>query len=97
MLVKFRVNLGSIDAAKYQLDHTACREGCEVEVGDDAAKWLASRGIVEPLPEAKPVVGVAKSAEINAVPPKPEHGTVEKATADLEEYRDKAKGKSKSQ
>lgn len=63
MLVKFKVNLGSMDAQRHRLDFRQCLEGAEVECNDEAAGWLVAKGI------ATEVVAVAKPAAIQAVPP----------------------------
>lgn len=63
MLVKFKVNLGSLDAERQRLDFRKCVKGAEVECSDDAAAWLVAKGI------ATAVVAVAKPAAIQAVPP----------------------------
>lgn len=86
MIVKFRVNLGSIDAAQVQLDYRQCQQGMELEVESSVGEWLSKRGIAEAVLRAVPT-----SATIQA-----EEGSVEKATQDLESYRDKQKRKSKS-
>lgn len=57
MLVQFRVNLGSVDAAKLDLDHKQCLEGSTVTASEIAGRWLVERGIaadVTPAPEPKP-------------------------------------------
>jgi len=89
MKVTFRTSLGSRDAFQIGIEHEQCQVGCDAEVSDDAAKWLADRGIVELHGEAKPV-------EVKGVPKEPDEGTVEKATADLKTYKDKQSKKLKS-
>lgn len=64
MKVTFRTNLGSRDAALLHLDHEKCHEGDSLTVSEEVAKWLADRGIVEPLPEK--IVAVAKPVELKA-------------------------------
>jgi hypothetical protein len=64
MFVRFRVNLGSIDAAKLKLDHKQCQLGAEVDVPDAAAEWLCKKGIAEPA--ERKVKGVAKQPEVTA-------------------------------
>jgi hypothetical protein len=81
-----RVNLGTVDANAHGLDADKCQSGMEANVSSDAGTWLVENGHAELLD----VKGVAKQAEVQAVPPK--RGSVEKATADLKEYRKRAKG-----
>ena len=77
MKVKFRTTLGSRGAAActqqtgHVLDHAQCAIGAEVTVSEDAAAWLAARGLIEDPPKAK------KPAELKAVPEKP---VISKAT-----------------
>lgn len=64
MKVRFRTNLGSIDAADLGLDHRECQYGKAVNVADEAAEILIARGIAEPAEQT--VKGVAKSPAIAA-------------------------------
>lgn len=68
--VCFRVNLGSMDAARLGIaDFRVCLAGAEVQVEDAAAKALESAGVIEPLPPPKPVVKpVEKPVEMRADP-----------------------------
>lgn len=59
--VRFRTNLGSIDAAKFGLDFRKCTIDAEAEVGETAAEALSKSGVVELLTTGKP-------AEMRAVP-----------------------------
>jgi hypothetical protein len=63
MIVKFKVNLGSVDAARLKLDFKKCMTGMEVECSDEVGGRLVARGI------AAEVVGISKPAAIQAVPP----------------------------
>lgn len=83
MKVRLRVNLGSMDASSHGLDHEKCQAGMEPDVDDAQGKWLVESGIAEEI------CGVAKPAAIKGVP---KRGSVEKATADVEEYQKRAKG-----
>lgn len=87
MKVKMTLNLGSRDAARVQLDHAKCLEGCEVDVSDDAAQWLIATG------KAKAVESPAPEAEtVEAVPPNPiEAKPVEAAKGVSAKPRTKAK------
>lgn len=54
MIVKFKVNLGSIDAKALDLDFKKCLVGESVECEERAGKWLVNRGIaVDVTPKAK--------------------------------------------
>lgn len=52
MKVQFTRNLGSRDANNLGLDSTKCTDGSTVDVSDDAAQWLADRGIATPVTES---------------------------------------------
>ena len=73
MVVRFRVNLGSMDAEKLQLNCRECQLGMELKVTKDTAEWLVSRGIAEPTDidaptaPAKVIQAVPKAAEVKAV------------------------------
>jgi hypothetical protein len=45
MKVVFRTNLGSIDAAKFELDHTKCKVGDTVDVKKEHGEELIKLGI----------------------------------------------------
>lgn len=63
MKVEFKVNLGSRDAAAFQLDYAACTRGKSLDVTDEVGAKLCSRGFaVDVTPPEKPVA-------IKAVPP----------------------------
>lgn len=47
MKVVFRTNLGSVDAKKFDLDHTKCTVGKSVDVHKDVADELLKMGVVE--------------------------------------------------
>jgi hypothetical protein len=70
MRVRFRVNLGIIDAKTVnaktgsQVNWAECKIGAELNLSDSAAKWLLDRGIVEAC--ESPVRGVAKPSKITA-------------------------------
>lgn len=70
MLVRFRVNLGSVDAKEVndktgaRLEFQNCQIGAEHDIREEAAEWLIQRGIVEPVDRR--VKGVAKQSEITA-------------------------------
>lgn len=75
MLVQFRVNLGSVDAARLELDHKQCLEGSTVTASNFSGRWLVERGIAadvtpaaEPKPELKvePVPVADEDAEMDA-------------------------------
>jgi hypothetical protein len=66
MLVKFRVSLGSIDAAKFKLDNAKCKEGMQCEVEQSAARWLIAKGIATEVRDEE-VKGVAQSPAIKGV------------------------------
>lgn len=89
MRVTFKTNLGTIDAEAIEkrhgvkLDCKQCQYGNELDLDSEVAAELVERG-----------VAVAKQSTIKAVPAEPvkavpEEGSVEKATADLEAYREK--------
>lgn len=61
MLVKFRTNVGSVDAGEMGLDFKKCQRGMTLEVTDKQASTL----IAKKLAEAARIEGVAKSAEIS--------------------------------
>lgn len=63
MKVEMKVNLGSRDAARFQLDCTKCTEGAVVDMSDDAGNWLIGNGWA--LPQSIEAVPPAQS------PPKP--------------------------
>ena len=63
MFVRFKVNLGSADALRLNLNFTKCMTGMETECSDAAGAWLVARGV------ATEIVGIAKPAAIQAVPP----------------------------
>lgn len=67
MKVRFRTNLGSIDAGRIGVDYKRCTYRAEVDVSDDAGKWLVANGIADSL-EKPVIVAVGKPAEIQAVP-----------------------------
>lgn len=69
MVVRFRVNLGSMDAEKLQLDYRECQLGMELKVTQDTAEWLVSREIAEPKDIEAPA---AATKVIQAVPKAPE-------------------------
>jgi hypothetical protein len=58
MIVRFKVNLGSNDAAPLRLDFQQCGKGKTTDVSEAAAAWLIKRGIAE-------------AVEVKAVAPKP--------------------------
>lgn len=74
MRVLFKVNLGSLDAARFQLDFTKCQTGMEVNVKDEAGAWLVSRGIAVEVPQpvrgisAPPAIAEASKPTIKAEP-----------------------------
>lgn len=72
MRVKFRVNLGSTDASRVNLDFRDCVRDAECEVPDRAGQWLVSKGIATDVSEAGAESG--PPAEINGVPDAPEIG-----------------------
>lgn len=64
MRMRFRVNLGSVDAAKLGLDYTKCSRDSEVDVSNEkAVAFLTERGIAEPVSKG------GKRDELRAVPP----------------------------
>ncbi len=65
MRVKFKFNLGSIDAAIVGLDFSKCQAGMELEVNDKTHAWLANKNIVDVV--LKPVRGVSDAPAIGAV------------------------------
>ena len=67
MKIVMKVNLGSRDAARYELDFRQCVEGAEIDVSDEFADDLVRRGYA----------AVHVPAEINAVPDEPEITGVE--------------------
>lgn len=83
MKVKFTTNLGSQDAEPLGLDWQECRLGMELRVDDETGKHLIARNWAEVIH------GLPKQPEIRGVPPVA--GSVEKATADLENYRKRTK------
>ena len=66
MRVIFKVNLGSLDAARFQLDFTKCQTGMELEVKDEAGEWLVSRGMATKV-APQPVLGVSAPPAIAEV------------------------------
>jgi hypothetical protein len=67
MLVRFKVNLGSRDAAQFNLDWSTCLGGHELEVEKSAGEWLVSNGIADAV-----VRTTARQPELKAVPPEAE-------------------------
>lgn len=66
-------------------------EGQVVDVADEVAQALIDRFLAEAIePKLK---AVPPEPQLKAVP---DEGSVEKATADVESYRDKVKGKKKA-
>lgn len=68
MQVKFRTNLGSIDAGKLKIDWTKCKLGDVLDVETSVGETLVRSGIAEEIP-AKPL-----PEKIKAVPKAPEVG-----------------------
>ncbi len=62
MLVKFKANLGSMDADRFGIDFKVCLVDAEVAVNDGAGKWLVATGVAtditpkppEPVKEVEP-------------------------------------------
>lgn len=79
MRIKVLRNLGR--------DFPAYKEGQEVDVNKETGEHLCSLGLATELHAVPP-------QPFKAVPPEPEN-SVEKATAELEEYAAKSKGKKK--
>lgn len=75
MRVKFKTNLGGIDATAIYLDYSKCCIGMEVDVSDAIGKSLVDRGVAETVDQ--PVKGVAKSAAVQGVPKKVTHAATE--------------------
>lgn len=82
MRIKLLRNLGR-EYPPYRLDEV-------VDADDKLAQHLVARGLAEV------VKGVPKQPAIRGVPPKPAEGTVEKATADLEDYRKRPRRETKT-
>lgn len=62
MRVRFRVNLGTIDARKFDLDYQKCTAGAEVDMPHGTAKTLVALGIAEDMPQPeRPTIAAAKS------------------------------------
>lgn len=70
MFIRFRTNLGSVDAAALaeqtgqSVNAKDCTIGNEMQVKDAAGDWLVSKGIAEQV--EKNVKGVAKQSELTA-------------------------------
>lgn len=62
MRVRFRTNLGSVDARKYELDHTKCGKGEEIDVTDKVGAALCEFCADE--------VSSDKPSRLKAIPPK---------------------------
>ncbi len=77
MKVRFRTNLGSRDAAQFELDHTKCTAGAEVSVSNKVGEELDRRGIAE-ITEQPKVKAVAPAPQLKAVTDKPEDSTKSK-------------------
>jgi len=67
MLVRFKVNLGSVDARHHNLDFAKCCEGMICDVPEKTGQWLVAKNIAE----LAAVRGVAKAAEIAESKPAP--------------------------
>lgn len=65
MKVTLTKNLGSRDAAQVDKKQDDCREGCTVQMEDDAAEWLIKKGFATPAEGKEP-----KPEPIEAVPEK---------------------------
>lgn len=84
MLVRFKVNLGSLDAEPLGLDFHKCQEGMEVECSDKSAAWLLAKNIAEEVKvlkgvSAPPSIASAKSPDIKAdSKPARKHSTLDK-------------------
>lgn len=72
--VRFRVNLGSMDAGRLDIENfRECVAGAEVEIHDPAAKVLEAAGVIdvlaepEPKPKSKPKS--VEPVEVKADPP----------------------------
>lgn len=63
MQVRFRVNLGTVDAGAAGLDAKKCQAGMECEVPDAAGEWLVKKGIAVVV---KTIKGVAPAPAITA-------------------------------
>lgn len=87
MIVVFRTNVGIADAGECGLSHTDCQAGMSLDAPAELAQKLMARGYIHPVE----IRAVPPVAELTAVPPEPEDGTVEKATQDLITYKRKAK------
>lgn len=61
MKVRFKTNLGTMDAKALDLDHSKCCDKCVCDVPEAVGDHLVKRGIAEVVPPA-----------IKAVPPAPE-------------------------
>ena len=78
MLVKFRTNLGSNDAARFGLDHRECLGGASVDVPQSTGEALCKLGFATDETPAVPVtlkavpvtdVSEAKEPELKAAEP----------------------------
>lgn len=81
MRVRFKTNLGSIDARKLGLDYTKCQSGMTCEVGDEVGEKLLSGNLATRVAETikavpdKPAIAEAESPKIagdESGPAKPE-------------------------
>lgn len=72
MRVRFKVNLGSIDAKDIGVDYRQCQLGTECDVPEKAGRWLVSKGIAtEELPSvraipAAPAIAQSQPASIKS-------------------------------
>lgn len=77
MKVSMKVNLGSRDAARFQLNHEECMEGSQPDVSDAAAEWLIATGKAEPVDATKTVRAVPDEP-VAAKPKEAQKGVSEK-------------------
>lgn len=67
MIVRMRVNLGSVDAATKGIHHADYLAGAELDVSGELGNWLVANGHAEEV--AKEIRGEAKASAVQGVPP----------------------------
>lgn len=64
MIVRFLLNLGTVDAKRLGLDHLACAEGRQADVSEPVGLELVRRGFAEPVAKPKPIRAVPEAPAI---------------------------------
>lgn len=87
MKVKFRTNVGSRDAAKFDLDFRLCQYGAEVELDDEVAEKVVDCGLAVVVSKrSKP----GRPKKVTTDPPKveTEPAAVDVKTSDSKSEKD---------